>query len=162
AAALHEARASRLVLASFELTGFEEIGRLRLALPRALLGSEAPAAGARSEPDVEARRALACGVLDTPVRVSVAAGTERIRSARVGIARISLARMAALKVGDGLPVTARRDGAVVVGVEGVARFCGVRGAQNGRVAVQIVDRLEAGEEAADGRVAAELGEREEG
>lgn len=145
AAALHEARASRLVLASFELTGFEEIGRLRLALPRALLGSEAPAAGARSEPDVEARRALACGVLDTPVRVSAAAGT----------ARISLARLAALKVGDVLPVTARRDGAVVVGVEGVARFCGVRGAQDGRLAVQIVDRLDAGEEAADGRVAAE-------
>lgn len=143
-AALEAARSSRLLLANFELVGFEEIGRLRLALPRALLGIEAPPAGVRREPDVAARRAIEQSLLDTPLRVSAAAGT----------AQITVAQLAALEVGDVLPVSARRDGAVVIGIEGVARFRGVRGAVDGRLAVQIVDRLDAGEEAADGRVAA--------
>ncbi|MEB2344452.1 MAG: FliM/FliN family flagellar motor switch protein [Deltaproteobacteria bacterium] len=142
-AALRDARTPRLVLASFELAGFEEIGRLRLALPRGVLG-DTPAAGARREAGRETSGALTRSLLDAPLWVAVAAGT----------AQVTVAQLAALRVGDVLPVAARRDGGVVVAVEGVPRFRGMRGAMDGRLAVQIIDRLDAGEEAADGSVAA--------
>jgi flagellar motor switch protein FliM len=140
AAQVREVRSSRVLLASLELSGFDEIGRVRVALPKAAFGD---AAGARRVADPAAQGALAQRVLDSHVRFAVEAGE----------AELSIARLAALQVGDVLPVRARRDGGVVARVEGLARFHGVRGSVDGRLAIRIEGRLDDGEETVDGSVA---------
>jgi len=40
-----------------------------------------------------------------------------------------------------IPIESRRDGSVLAHVEGAARFRGMRGAVEGRLAVQILERL---------------------
>lgn len=132
-------RPARLLLANLDLSGFEEIGRLRVALPRSVL---AEGAVVRFAGGAAAQEGLARQVLDSPVRFAVEAGE----------AELSIARLAALRVGDVLPVHARRDGGVLGRVEGVARFHGARGSVDGRLAMRIEGRLGAGEETTDGSV----------
>lgn len=136
------ARPARVLLACLELTGFDEIGRIRVALPRSVFSEGATAHGPT---DVAAQRVLAREVLDSSVRFSVEAGE----------AELSVARLTRLRVGDVFPVRARRDGGVVGRVEDVARFHGARGSVDGRLAMRIEGRLGAGEETADGRLTEE-------
>ncbi|RIL04902.1 MAG: hypothetical protein DCC71_12345 [Proteobacteria bacterium] len=132
AAALRERRAARLAVASFDVDGFEEIGRLRIALPRALAVDAAPAA--RLARDDHA--ALARAVLDAPVVLSI----------EIGGAELPLLRIARLEVGALIPIDAPGDGLALVHVDGAPKFRARRGQLGPRLAIQIEERLAAEEE----------------
>lgn len=138
-AALREQRTARLLVATFAFSGLDEVGRLRLLLPRGWLGEAAAAPRGTTMP---AAGSLANAVLETPVRLSVCVGT----------ARLTLAELAALRPGQVIPIESRRDGSVLAHVEGAARFRAMRGAVEGRLAVQILERL--GDEEDDDGLAA--------
>jgi flagellar motor switch protein FliM len=134
ATALRDQRAARLAVATFELGGLEEIGRIRLALPREArietpVGARAVEAGAEGG-------ALERAVLDAEVDVTVSAGATLV----------PLARIAHLAVGETFAIESARDGLVTVAVDGTPKFHAQRGQLGSRLAVQVVERIESAEE----------------
>lgn len=130
ASALRDQRALRLTVAAFELHGLEEIGRIRVALPRE------PARDGASPPLADHGGALEHAVLDAEVAVTVLAGATQL----------PLARLAQLAIGDGFSIEAPRGGLVTVAVDGAPKFRARRGQLGSRLAVQIVERLEQAED----------------
>lgn len=115
-----------VLLASFQITGLGELGRLRVAIP--LEGgprAEAP------ESSVEGTPQLLLNVLDT--RVSL--------DAELGSTSLPLSRLAALRIGNTIPIEAAEDGKLAIRVEGAHLFDAVRGTVGNCVAVRIVDRV---------------------
>lgn len=126
---LYEDAHDRVLLATFEVRGLAEFGRLRLALPPAAF---APLAGNAGRVVPANQEEVTDAVLDTVVSLRVEAG---------GI-DLSLSGLAALKVGEVLPIEAEREGSLIVHVEGRPKFRGQRGSVGGRLAIQITERIE--------------------
>lgn len=125
---LYEDAHGTVMVATFEIRGLSEFGRMRLALPpgpfEALAGN-----ATRAEPGN--REELEDVVLGTEVSLRVEAGG----------ADVSLRELAALEVGQVLPLQAERAGDFLVKVEGRPKFRGQRGSVGGRLAIQITERL---------------------
>jgi flagellar motor switch protein FliM len=117
--------APRLWVASFDARGFGEVGRLRVALPDALLAS------AREERPARARGALGEHLAEAPLRLT----------AEVGGAQIPLRRLGELRVGDVFPLTPAAADGVLVRVEGQPKFRGMRGQLGAQLAVRITERV---------------------
>lgn len=133
ASALRDQRAARLAVATFELAGFEEIGRIRLALPREVM-AETGVTALRG--DADEGSAIERAVLDAEVSVTIGAGATFV----------PLARIAHLAVGETFAIETPRDGLVTVAVDGTPKFHAQRGQLGTRLAIQIVERIEAAEE----------------
>lgn len=132
ASALRDARAARLIVATFDPSGFEEIGRVRVALSREILGDTDV-----SDPgEADVRDTIERAVLDAEVVVTAGAG-------RV---LVPLSRIATLAVGDTIPIDASADDLVTVTVDGAPKFRAQRGRIGTRLAVQVVERLAGSEE----------------
>ncbi len=125
---LYEDAHDPMLVATFEVEGLSDFGRMRLALPagpfESLAGSPARVAPTR-------RCELEDAVLDTAVSLRVEAG---------GL-DLTLRALAGLEVGQVLPLDTERDGEFVVRIEGRPKFRGLRGAVGNRLAIQITERL---------------------
>lgn len=132
ASALRDARAVRLLVASFDVSGLEEIGRIRLALSRDVLGESR----AQARDETTAGGALEQAVLDAEVRVTATAGCSLV----------PLSRIAALAVGDVLDLKGDAGDVVTVAVDGTPKFRAQRGRVATRLALQVVERLSGAEE----------------
>lgn len=132
ASALRDQRATRLSVAVLEVSGFDEVGRIRIALPREILAD--PGLPVRGE--IDAGSAIEEAVLDADVTVTAGAG----------VAIVPLSRIAALAVGDTLTIEAAQDGLVTVTIDGTSKFRAQRGQLGSRLAIQVVERLAAAEE----------------
>jgi flagellar motor switch protein FliM len=132
ASALRDQRATRLIVGVFELSGLDEIGRIRIALPREILGD--PALPMRNAG--ESGSLLKQVVLDAEVAVTASAGT----------AIVPLARIATLSVGDTLAIDTVRDGLVTVTIDGTPKFRAQRGQLGSWLAIQVIERVAAVEE----------------
>jgi flagellar motor switch protein FliM len=124
---LPEAGGRKHLVLSFELTGFDDVCRLRIALPDGLAGGQTASVERPHRPGTS----LEAPMLDMPVRVRVEAGQ----------VSLSLRRLAELKVGDVLPLEAADTKGLVVRIEDEAKFRAVRGTVGHRLAVQLTDRL---------------------
>lgn len=129
--AVSEERAARLLVASFDVSGLEELGRLRIVLPR----DRDPLHTPSSTDDEHGPAVLEQAVLDARVRVA----------AVLGSVELPLARVAQIAVGDVIEVDAGEDGLIGTSVAGVVKYRAVRGQVGSRLAVQIVAPV-AGEE----------------
>ena len=128
---LVERAASKVVLASLDVTGQDLEGRVRLAFPRSWV--QAPASretGARPARDP----GLEAAVVDLPVRVC----------AEVGHAELGLRRLGSLAPGDVVELRRSVSDGLLVRVGGRPKFRAVRGNVGGRLAVQVVDRIGGG------------------
>jgi flagellar motor switch protein FliM len=132
ATSLRDARAARLLVVGLELAGIDEIGRVRIALPREVLAE--PGTVVRSDGDDGS--VLENAVLDAEVAIAVGAGG----------AVLSLAHIARLEVGETIPIEAPAEGLVTVAVDGAQKFLAQRGQLGSRLAIQIVDRVAVSEE----------------
>ncbi|MDJ0847854.1 MAG: FliM/FliN family flagellar motor switch protein [Myxococcota bacterium] len=121
--------ASKLVLASLHVSSVDFEGRVRVALPQ----SWAFASASREvEPRPSGAHALEGTVVDLPVRVC----------AEVGYADIGLRRLASLQPGDVLELRRSAPDGFLVRVAGRPKFRAVSGSVGGRLAVQVVDRID--------------------
>ncbi len=121
--------ASKLVVASLQVEGPDVAGRVRVALPQ----SWAYASAQRdAEPRPSGGHALEGAVADLPVRVC----------AEVGYAELGLRRLAALRPGDVLELRRSAPDGFLVRVAGRPKFRAVSGSVGGRLAVQVVDRID--------------------
>lgn len=121
---VRESRFPRRLVASFDVSGFEEIGRIRVVFPRSLEPRQ-------SDPGIRTRpidSGLEREVLEMPVSVT----------ARLGAAELALARLADLEVGSLIPLETDPEGLVALTVGGIPRFRGVRGQVGTRLAVQVM------------------------
>jgi flagellar motor switch protein FliM len=118
--------APRLLVASFDATGFGEVARLRIALPDGLFGRE---------PDSRA------------VSLGSAVVAERIREApvelraEIGSAELKLGRLRELRCGDVVSLRPSSPGGLLVRIGGEAKFRATRGALGARLALRISERL---------------------
>ena len=116
-------------LATFEVKGFGESCRLRLAVP-----SECFAPGASEAGSVRARP-------KTGPELSVQEVPLDLR-AQVGYADLTLAAVGALKPGQVIDLETPSDGSLIVKVGGRPKFRGVAGVQGARRAVRLSERIE--------------------
>ena len=121
--------ASKLILASLHVSGQDVEGRVRIGLPQSW--ALAPASR-EAEPGPSGGRALEGTVVDLPVRVC----------AEVGWAELGLRRLASLRPGDVLELRRSAPDGFLVRVAGRPKFRAVSGSVGGRLAVQVVDRIE--------------------
>lgn len=117
--------APRLWVASFEVTGFGELARLRVGLPDSLF-----ARAREVRPSTSLRAAIGERLHDMPVEVR----------AEVGSADLPLRSVRGLRVGDVVPLRPAADGALLV-VEGEPKFRATRGQVGSRLAVRITERM---------------------
>ncbi len=129
---IRAARSAPRLVASFDISGLEEIGRIRIALPRSL---EPRSSDSRAKAD-RFESALANNLLETFVPIT----------ARLGVSELALSRLAEIEVGSMIPVEVVPEGRVTLTVGGVVRFHGIRGQLGTRLAVQITKPSESEEE----------------
>jgi flagellar motor switch protein FliM len=118
--------APRLWVASYEATGFGELGRLRVALPDSLFGRVKEA-----RPAARDYAAIGERLHEMPVRIS----------AEVGSADLTLRRVRDLCIGDVLVLKPSATDGVLVRVEGQPKFRAARGQLGPQAAVRITERL---------------------
>jgi len=118
----------RFRVASFEISGFREVCRLRLLLPESLLDRESELVGAERGSAVSPVWERMLGM---PLRLRVEAGN----------VELPLRRLASLKVGEVLPLEAADAEGLVVRVENEPKFRAERGSVGQRLAVQLLERL---------------------
>jgi len=118
-------------LATFEVRGFSEPCRVRIAVPVDALRR------AGSAPARTGKPALAAGVSlqDVPIRLR----------ARVGTVELSLAEVGRLAVGQSIPLEVEQDGLLTVQVGDRDRFRGIAGTRGSKRAVQLQERIEGAE-----------------
>ena len=132
---LHEAAAflngaQRFAMASFDVTGLGDVCRLRLLVPQGLFGSDADEQESGEERE-HVQTALQSAVLDMQVRIR----------AEVGHADVPLRQVAALQIGDVIPLEPSDPRGLLVRVEDEPKYVGERGAVGGRLAVQLIDSV---------------------
>ncbi|MDJ0864902.1 MAG: FliM/FliN family flagellar motor switch protein [Myxococcota bacterium] len=129
ARALEGDRSARLLLATFDATGFGALGRVRFALPLGWLAGRAAAADVEVAGGAAAR--LESALQQAPVRLT----------AEVGTFEIALSQLASLRIGQTVPITTPRDGLVLARVDGVPKFRAERGEVGPRLALRLVERV---------------------
>jgi len=119
----------RLCLASFDVRGFGDVARLRLALPSAWLerleSDASPAARASGSAAVNEL------VKEVPLRLR----------AEIGAAELSVRRLVELREGDTLALEPPTGGQVLVRLEDTARFTATPGSVGSRLAIRLVDEV---------------------
>ncbi len=119
----------KVILASFDVHGFGEVCRVRVAVPaEPFAGLEALA----RESDASSQSAMEDMVLELPVSLSVEASASDV----------PLTELRDLRVGEVIEFPPTEDGKLTVRVEGRPKFKGVRGTVGSRVAVQLTDLIE--------------------
>lgn len=123
-----ESMAGFAVLATFDVKGFQEACRVRVAIP-----ATAFAAKEGAIPQVGAGHVPRSGVslMEVPIRLR----------ARVGSAELSLADVGRLEVGSLVSLDVPSDGSLTVQIGAEDKFKGVLGSQGGKRAVQLGDRF---------------------
>lgn len=131
-ATVAEAAAERALLATFDVKGFSEPCRIRIAIPvEPFERSEQAPARPRSRP----RNVQGVSVLEVPIQLR----------ARVGTAELTLAEAGRLRPGQVIPLDAPSDGSLEIRIGGRTRFRGVPGTQGSRRAIQLTEQLEGAE-----------------
>ncbi|MCP3983660.1 MAG: hypothetical protein GY723_04685 [bacterium] len=124
---------SKWALASFDVEGLGDLCRLRVLVDYGLYAADAEEAEAPVD-DVE-RAGITQGihreVLEMPVSVRVEAG----------FAEVALRRVAALQVGDVIPLERSDSRGLLVRIEEEPKYVAVRGAVGAQLAVQLVESL---------------------
>lgn len=123
-----EELAEGLYLATFDVAGFGEVCRLRVAVPQAAF--EDRVAAAREVASLQGAR-VEESLLDMSVDVRV----------EVGEVQMSLRDFSKMSVGDVIPLEGFEGGELVANVAGVPKFHAIRGAVGRRLAVQLTDRI---------------------
>ncbi len=130
--AVAEAEAARALLASFDVKGFGEVCRIRVAIPAAAF----PARERKPTPtSVASRKRSGVSLLDVPIRLR----------ARVGSAELPLGEVGRLKPGVSIPLDVPSDGALTVVIGKEPKFHCIAGKRGTRRAIRLRDRIGLGE-----------------
>jgi flagellar motor switch protein FliM len=122
-----EARSA--LLATFDVRGFTESCRVRLAIP-----SEAfRKAGSAPTRPAESVAQPGVSLLDVPIRLR----------AQVGTVELTLAEVGRLEVGQSIALDVPTDGSLTVRIGEREKFRGIAGTRGSRRAVQLQERIEA-------------------
>ena len=128
-ASVAEVEAAPVVLATFEVRGFGEACRIRLAIPAECFGKET------ASPDVSrirSKRGPEVSLEKVPIRLR----------AEVGEAKMNLGEIGRLRVGDLIPIETSTDGHLRIRVGERVKFKAIAGVQGARRAVQLTERVE--------------------
>lgn len=125
---VREEAAEELFLATFDVGGFGEVCRLRVAIPKAAFEDRVAAA----------REVASMGGGHVEETVLDMALTLR---AEIGTIEMSLRNFSNLAVGDVLPVRGVEGGELLASVAGIPKFYAIRGAVGRRLAIQLQDRI---------------------
>ena len=117
------------VLATFDVKGFSEACRVRVAIPASAFGAK-EAVAANASPGLG--NSLGVSVMEVPIRLR----------AQVGTAELSLAEVGRLEPGSVIPLEVPSDGALTVRIGSQAKFRAIAGTQGGKRAVQLGDRVD--------------------
>ena len=130
-AAVAEAGAREALLATFDVKGFGDACRLRLAVPPEAFG-RAGAVAARP-----AKTAASAGVslLEVPIRLR----------AQVGTAELPLGEVGRLRVGQSIALDVPADGSLTVRIGEREKFRGIAGTRGAKRAVKLQERIEGAE-----------------
>ena len=124
-----ESETRSALLATFDVRGFTESCRVRLAVPaeafRKAGTAPARAAKAAAQPAVS--------LLEVPIRLR----------ARVGTAELTLGEVGRLEVGQSIALDVPSDGSLTVRIGDQDKFRGIAGTRGPRRAVQLQERIEA-------------------
>lgn len=127
-ATVADSQAGSAILATFDVRGFGEACRVRIAIPAdAFAGRE----GAKSKSGLAGKLSAGVSVLEVPLRLR----------AQVGTADMSLAEVGGLSVGQLIPLDAPADGSMTVRIGNSEKFKGVAGKRGSKRAIQLVERL---------------------
>ena len=126
-----ESEAGRAVLATFDVKGFGEPCRVRIAIP---IDPFVTQAGARPRRRTAAE-ATGVSLLDVPIRLR----------AQIGTAEMTLAETARLKPGSVIELDSPSDGSLIVKIGGQEKFRAVAGTRGPKRAVQLGERIGNGE-----------------
>lgn len=120
--------ADELYLATFDVSGFSEVCRLRVAVPKAAFDDRIAAAR-------EVSSLSGAHVEDAVLEMGL--------DLRVGIGSVemSLAALSSMSEGDVIPIESVDGGELLVTLGGVPKFFAIRGAVGRRLAVQLTDRI---------------------
>jgi len=127
-AAVSESDDTNAVLATFDVKGFGEACRVRVATPADLFGARD---GASPRKNTARTPALGISVMDVSIRLR----------AQVGTAELSLAEVAGLKPGSSIVLDSPSDGSLTVRIGDQDKFRGVAGTRGPKRAVQLGERL---------------------
>lgn len=117
------------VLATFDVKGFSESCRVRVAIPASAFSAK-EAVAATANPSLSAQAGVS--VLDVPIQLR----------ARVGTAELSLAEVGRLEPGSMIPLDVPSDGSLTVRIGTEDKFKAIPGTQNGKRAVRLGDRTD--------------------
>ena len=117
------------VLATFDVKGFSEACRVRIAIPASAFGAK-EAVAANASPGLG--NSLGVSVMEVPIRLR----------AQVGTAELSLAEVGRLEPGSVIPLEVPSDGALTVRIGSQDKFRAIAGTQGGKRAVQLGDRVD--------------------
>lgn len=120
--------AAELFLATFDVSGFSEVCRLRVGIPKAAFDDRIAAAR-------ELSSLSGAHVEDAVLEMSL--------DFRVGIGSVemSLSALSSMSAGDVIPIESVDGGELLVKVGGVPKFHAIRGAVGRRLAVQLTDQI---------------------
>lgn len=128
-AAVEESEPSLVALATFEVKGFGEACRLRMAIPAECFSKvTALPEGGRGR----SKRGPELSLEGVPITMR----------AQVGTASISLARIGRLSPGDVIPLDAPSDGSLTMRIGNRGKFSAIAGTQGAKRAVQLGHRIE--------------------
>ena len=117
------------VLATFDVKGFSESCRVRVAIPASAFSAK-EAVAATATPSLSAQAGVS--VMDVPIQLR----------ARVGTAELSLAEVGSLEPGSTIPLEVPSDGSLTVRIGTEDKFKAIPGTQNGKRAVRLGDRAD--------------------
>ena len=117
------------VLATFDVKGFSESCRVRVAIPASAFSAK-EAVAATANPSLSAH--VGVSVMDVPIQLR----------ARVGTAELSLAEVGRLEPGATIPLDVPSDGSLTVRIGTEDKFKAIPGTQNGKRAVRLGDRAD--------------------
>jgi len=118
-------------LATFDVKGFSETCRVRLAVPAEGLRR----AGAALPKAVRTSTQAGPSLLEVPIRLR----------AQVGTADLTLADVGRLQIGQTIPLEVPNDGTLTVRIGEREKFRGIAGTRGSKRAVQLQERIEASE-----------------
>lgn len=130
-AAVGEGDSRPASLATFDVKGFSETCRVRLAVPSEALRR----AGAASPKAVRTSTQAGPSLLEVPIRLR----------AQVGTADLTLADVGRLQVGQSISLEVPNDGTLTVRIGERDKFRGIAGTRGSKRAVQLQERIEASE-----------------
>lgn len=125
---VREEAAEELYLATYDVSGFGEVCRLRVAVPKAAFENRVAAA----------REVTALS--GAPVEETVLDMELGFR-AEIGSIQMSLRQFSSMSEGDVIPIDCIEGGELLATVGGVPKFHAIRGAVGRRLAVQLMDRV---------------------